>query len=137
MVNQALVDKRVSIASLLRELDRSPGHHGQRALRHILLTAEPTRSEAEDLLSQLLKSNDLASFRANRRIPGVGELDFLSANSNLALEFDSRLFHDNPIQRADDRVKRKRADARGIRVITVRWRDLTVDRHELAAKILS
>ena len=135
MVGQALVKKRVSIHSLLQELDRQPGHHGQRAIRHIILTAEPTRSEAEDLLNELLKEHGIRGFEANVRVPGVGELDFFNAQLSLALEFDSREFHDNPLARADDRAKTRRAEAQGIAVNRYRWRDITVNRRQTAAQL--
>ena len=135
LVGQALVTKRASIHSLLNTLERHPGHPGQKALRQIILTAEPTRSEAEDLLNELLKSNHLHAFEANQHVPGVGELDFFNEKLNLALEFDGREFHDNSIARADDRAKQRRADASGITIIRLRWPDVTTDRRRTIRRI--
>ena len=137
LTGQALVTKRVSIHSLLTELDRNPGHHGTRALRHILLIAQPTRSEAEDLLNAVLHQHDITGFKANVHIPGVGELDFYDPIRRIALEFDSRQFHDNPITRADDHAKRKRAQTQGIHIHTIRWRDITTGHHKTAARVLA
>ena len=136
MVGQALVTRRVSIYSLLAELARSPGHPGQKALRRIIATAEPTRSEAEDLLlDAVLNDHAITGFKANQYVPGVGELDFFDEKRGIALEFDSREFHDNPIQRGDDRAKQARAEAKGIQVLRLRWRDITIDRAKTAARI--
>ena len=136
MVGQALVLKRVSIRSLLAQLDCSPGHHGAKVLRNIIATARPTRSEAEDRLAELLSQHQLLDwFETNHHVDGVGEFDFYSPALGFAIEFDGREFHDNPIARADDYAKQKRAEAVGIDVMRVRWRDVTIAHARTASRV--
>ena len=137
LTNQALVSKQVTIPSLVAELDANPGRRGSGVLKRILVTAKPTRSEAEDMLVALLHDHAIEGFETNVDVEGVGELDAYCEQHAFAVEVDSRTFHDNPLARADDRAKDARARARGIHVLRLRWKQLTVERPKTAARILA
>lgn len=132
IVNQALILKRVTIHTLVKELERSPGHPGLGALRTIIATAKPTRSEAEDMAVEMLTEAGLGPFRTNHTDEFEVDIDFYE--HGFVLEVDSR-FHDNPLARADDHTRDRRLDERGKQVMRVRWADVTVHRARTVATI--
>jgi very-short-patch-repair endonuclease len=117
-VNQALVDRKVTIPMLYRE---AQGPLGAR-LRRLLAKASPTRSELEDVAVEFLRRHDIA-FESNFRLAGW-EVDFWLPEHNLVIETDGGRFHDNPLQRADDERKQRALEGAGHRVRRLRWHDL-------------
>lgn len=117
-VNQALVDRKVTVPLLYRQ---AGGPQGAR-LRGLLANASPTRSELEDVAVEFLRRHDIR-FESNFGLAGY-EVDFWLPEHGLVLETDGGQFHDNPIQRADDERKQGALEAAGHRVKRLRWHDL-------------
>lgn len=117
-VNEALVQRRVTLPVLYRE---AQGPRGAR-LRKLLTHAAPTRSELEDVTVEFLRRHDIA-FESNVRLAGY-EVDFWLPDRNLVIEMDGARFHDNPIQRADDERKQAALEAAGHCVARAGWQDL-------------
>ena len=117
-VNQALVDRRVTIPMLYRE---AAGPRGAR-LRRLLADASPTRSELEDVTVEFLRRHGV-QFESNFVLDGW-EVDFWIPERNLVIEVDGARFHDNALQRASDEAKRRALEAAGFRVQRLRWKDL-------------
>lgn len=123
-VNQALVEKRVSIPSLVALVARSAGRRGVGRLARVLASAHPTRSDLEDALVAYLHAHGVDGFETNARI-GPDEVDVLLREQRVVVEADGGAFHDNPIARANDAAKQARLEAQGYLVLRVRWTDLT------------
>ena len=123
-VNEALVEKRVSMPSLVALVARSGGRRGVGRLRDVLANAHPTRSDLEDALVAYLVAHGIEGFDTNAWI-GPDEVDVLFARRALVIEADGATFHDNPIARANDAAKQARLEAAGHRVLRVRWKDLS------------
>lgn len=118
-VNQALVDRKVTIPMLYREAE---GARGAR-LRALLADAAPTRSELEDVTVEFLRRHGMA-FESNVSLAGW-EVDFWLPAPGVVIEMDGRKFHDNPIQRADDERKEAALEAAGYPVQRLGWEDVT------------
>ena len=114
-VNQALVDRKVTIPMLFREAE---GPRGAR-LRALLANASPTRSELEDVTAEFLRRQGI-QFESNFPLAGW-EVDFWIPERNLVIEMDSARFHDNALQRATDERKQAALEAAGHRVQRLRW----------------
>lgn len=125
-VNQALVQRRVTVAMLYRQAAGPPGAR----LRALLADASPTRSEFEDVALEFFIRHGTRP-ETNARVGGF-EVDCLWRERRLVVELDSAEFHDNPIQRADDARKQTALEAAGYRVERLRWVEVT--RHEAQTK---
>jgi very-short-patch-repair endonuclease len=135
IVNQALVMRKLTIHTLLKEMERSPGHPGLKAMRKVIATARPTRSEAEDLAAAMLVEGGIGPFETNVRL--TGEVDIHLPEHDFVIEVDGAAFHDNPIARADDHAKTQRLINRNKRVARLRWPDITINRGQTLASLRS
>lgn len=129
MVNQALVDRRVTVPMLYRD---AGGPRGAR-LRAILADASPTRSELEDVTVEFLRRHGMA-FESNVRLAGR-EVDFWLPDPGVVIEMDGAAFHDNALQRADDERKQAVLEAAGYPVQRLRWEDVTREELRTARRL--
>lgn len=133
-VNEALVQRRVTVPLLYRALEGNNGRRGAGALRGLLANASPTRSELEDVTLEFLRRNEFGPFESNTRLHGW-EVDVLIAKQRLVIEADSAQFHDNPIARAQDARKQAALEALGYTVMRLRWSDVTRDETKTACRL--
>ena len=127
VVRQALAEGLVSVRQLAEVLGRGAGRRGAGKLARVLVDAEPTRSELEDIVLDLLlvrfdrpEVNRLLIVEGRRLYP-----DFRWPEQRLVVEADGGKWHDNPIARADDARRQAALEASGERVERVTWRDAT------------
>lgn len=135
VVNEALVQKRVSVPQLVALLARSRGARGAARLGRALAAAKPTRSELEDATVAALLAFEARDFLTNERLAGY-EVDVLFPDAGVVIECDSR-YHDTPLARADDAVKEAVLVEAGLVVERVRWRQITTDVHRTIPRILA
>jgi hypothetical protein len=132
MLNEADVLRlhdRLSVPDLLT---RYPGRSGSRALREALhkrnTGATVTRTELEERFLELVDEIGLprpeinASFEIDRE---PIEIDALWRAERVAVELDSRQFHDTPLAFERDRRRDRRLMAARWRPIRITWRQLT------------
>ncbi|MEA2161129.1 MAG: hypothetical protein QOD66_3509 [Solirubrobacteraceae bacterium] len=82
----------------------------------------PTRSELEDAVDDLLTRHGLRPPETNVKIAGH-EVDFLYPEHGVVIEADSARYHDTPLRQAQDRRKQATLEAKGLRVLRLRWED--------------
>lgn len=116
IVRQAQVEGLASHAQLLALAARSPGVRGVARLRRELAAGpSPTRSVMEDEVLELFRAGGVPI--PNHAIDG-DEVDLYFPELNVALEVDGPP-HDNPTAKADDEAKRRRIEAKGVRLLRV------------------
>ena len=112
--------------------------HGARGARRLRLALRggpaPTANGGEDVALELIRSCGLDPLV---QVPLLGFVaDFYLPEHRLVIEFDGRV-HDIPIVRADDEARQAVLEAAGLRVIRLRWRDVTALREQTRARILA
>lgn len=121
VVNQALGLELVTHLDLVSYRGR-----GAKRLRRLLTTAEPTKSENENLVLDLIREAGLPRPLVNPPLRGTRYVpDFLWPDERLILEADSRRFHGNIIARADDATRQLVLETMGLRVIRTTWNEAT------------
>jgi very-short-patch-repair endonuclease len=135
--DQALVLGVVSDREIADLVTCAGGHGGRRALHDLVsdhISTTVTRSEAEERLLALVRTADLPEPGVNVRLCGY-EVDFLWAQSTLAVEVDGYRFHSSRGAFERDRIRDARLQAAGIEVLRVTWRRLELDPFAVIAEI--
>lgn len=125
-VHEARVKRLVTDSQLRATLERHPRRRGARQLRALLEReggARLTRSVGEREVLALLRRSGIEPDATNYRI-GPYEVDFWFARERVALEFDSRRYHDNPTRFHLDRVRARYLAALGILHVAITDDDL-------------
>ncbi len=116
---------RVSVPQMLACVARSNGHPGTGALKAVIAGgAAPTRSTLEDLVLDLLDDAGIERPEINvpLRVDGLRIIpDFLWRPQRVAIEADSRRWHDHSLTREHDADKQAILEAHGWRVLRVDW----------------
>jgi very-short-patch-repair endonuclease len=84
---------------------------------------------------RLLRRHGVTGFQANARIHGY-EVDFLFAESRLAIEVDGYDAHSGRVAFERDRVKRATLIAHGLRVMPVTGRQIRREPNAVLARLL-
>jgi len=120
---QAQAERRVNVRQLREILARSNGHHGVSALRAIVDDGpSPTRSDLEDALLDLLDDAGIERPEVNAPLRLDGRRivpDYLWRARRLAIEADSRRWHDDPLTRRNDADKQAILEASDYRVLRI------------------
>jgi very-short-patch-repair endonuclease len=120
-IHEALVQRRVSQASLQHAIDTHPGHKGvKRLAAEVKDGAKPTRSTLEDWGVDLLRRRNFPAFKTNvhpRGTPAWVEVDIYFPRHGLVIEIDSERYHDTPYRRERDATKRQLMEAAGLTVL--------------------
>jgi very-short-patch-repair endonuclease len=122
VVNEALVQRLVTVQGLLASVERSPRRRGAARLRELLHDHHGiTRSEAERALKRLIRRSGIPEPRTNARVAGY-EVDCHWSALALVVEVDSASVHGTPRSFQADRAKEAALVAAGQRLIRVtRW----------------
>jgi very-short-patch-repair endonuclease len=139
-VNEALVQHRVSVPVLRRQVDARATKRGRARLATLLRRgrATPTRSELEDRLFELLDRHGLPRPLTNqhlRELRGAPEVDFLFAEQMVVIEADGDEYHDTALARRADAAKQALLEASGYRVLRVDWEQATLAEAQTAARV--
>jgi very-short-patch-repair endonuclease len=136
-INEAQVQRRVSVHSLNEQFSRYPTHRGTTALKKAIRTdPKLTRSEAEWRLLQLIRKARLPEPETNVRICSW-EVDLLWRAERVVVEIDGYAFHSSRSSFERDRRKDAELTARGWRVIRITWRQLTREPEATVALLAS
>lgn len=141
-VDEARIQRRLHIPTIEATIARSPGHHGIGALRRAVARHDPGRGRAigdfERRAIGFLRDHGFPPYERNFTVVVEGEpfmLDVVWLEQRVALELDSRGFHDNDPAFVTDRRRSRRLTATGWRVVRGTWEDLEVRPHELASDL--
>jgi very-short-patch-repair endonuclease len=117
----------VALPDLEMLLARYPRHTGARPVRTLLAAAAPpafTRSEAEDLLVDLIRAGGLPEPEANVVVHGY-EVDFYWRRARFAIEVDGFAYHRSRPAFVRDRQRGSALAAADILVVRLTWHQLT------------
>ena len=130
---------RVSVPLLVATIRRLGPRRGTAKLNRILATGPaPTRTVLEDVVFDLILDGGLARPDVNRPLLLAGRRvapDFRWPEEKVAVEADSRAWHDNQIAREDDEERQALLEASGERVLRVTWRQAIGRPRETLARI--
>ena len=125
LLDHALQRHLAELPQLWRAHLRNKGRHGSPRARRLLQAAEDgTRSEAERLLSRLLRAAGITGWQANRRIGGY-EVDVVFRAAKVAIEVDGFAFHTDSDTFQRDRTKQNAIALAGYQLLRFTWLDLT------------
>jgi very-short-patch-repair endonuclease len=125
----------LTLADLLARYPRKPGSANARWLieqRNAGLGI--VKSELEERFQAFLLNAGLSRPTTNARIGDI-EVDCMWRAQRLIVELDSRAFHDVTDAFETDRLRDRRLEAAGWRVVRVTWRQLHESRAELEADL--
>jgi very-short-patch-repair endonuclease len=141
-VDEARIQRRLHIPTIEATIARSPGHHGIGALRRAVARHDSGRGHAIGDLERhaiaFLRDRAFAPYERNFTVVVEGEpfmLDVVWLQQRVALELDSRNFHDNDPAFATDRRRSRRLAAAGWQVVRGTWEDLDLRPRELASDV--
>ena len=136
---QAQAERRVNVRQLREILERSNGHHGVPALRAIVDDGPaPTRSDLEDALLDLLDDAGIERPELNAPLRLDGRrivADYLWRARRLAIEADSRRWHDDPLTRRNDADKQAILEANDYRVLRITEHQITDQPQQTLARV--
>ena len=139
IVRRAQAQGAVSLRQIYELLARSNGHRGAAKLRAVIADGPaPTRSDLEDLLLDLLDGagierpeiNAPLRFGTQRIVP-----DYLWRAKRVAIEADSRTWHEHKLTREHDADKQAQLEAAGLRVLRISWNQITRSPQQTLARI--
>ena len=113
---------------------RARSHPGNATLTKALTTPEPTRSELERALANLIAAAGLPRPRMNARV-GRHEVDALWPDHRLIVETDGWAAHGHRLAFERDRARDAELQALGYSVLRFTWRQVTDERLLVAARI--
>jgi very-short-patch-repair endonuclease len=134
-VEEAMVQRLVTPASVTEQFGRYPRHRGVDALREAVRPESSlTRSEAERRLLELIRSARLHEPRTNAQV-GRYEVDLLWPEVRLVVEVDGYAFH--ATRGAFERDRRRDADlqAGGYRVLRLTWTQIADEPEAVLASL--
>jgi very-short-patch-repair endonuclease len=130
-LEQAERQRLLDITAIEQLMSRSPGRHGLKPLKTLLLNAAvdlapETRSTLERAFLDLCKAHHLPRPQINVAFAGY-EVDALWPDHRLVVELDGRAFHSTRAAFERDRVRDADLQLAGYRVIRVTYRRFTTD----------
>ena len=141
-VDEARVQRRLHRPSIEATIARAPGHHGIGPLRRAIARHDRGRGVPVGAFERraigFLRDHDFPPYVRNYTVKVGGEpfvLDAAWIEHRVALEFDSRTFHDNDPSFATDRRRSRRLAAIGWHVVRATWIDFDERPDELAADV--
>ncbi len=141
-VDEARVRRRLHRPSIEATIARAPGHHGIGALRRAVAQHDRGRGIPVGAFERraigFLREHEFPPYVRNFAIKVDGEpftLDVVWFDQRVALEFDSRTFHDNDPDFVTDRRRSRRLAAIGWHVVRATWMDLDERPAELATDV--
>jgi hypothetical protein len=141
-VDHARVQRRLHLLAIEAAISRAPGHHGIGALRRAVARHDPGRGRPIGALElraiAFLREHGFPPYERNLTVVVDDEpfmLDVVWRRERVALELDSRTYHDTDPAFATDRRRSRRLAAAGWQVVRGTWDDLDDRPGELAADV--
>ncbi|MET0700527.1 MAG: DUF559 domain-containing protein, partial [Mycobacterium sp.] len=114
---------------------RNKGRYGSPRARILLQGAgDGTRSQAERLFVQLLRSHGITGWKTNYPV-GDDVVDVAFPECKLAIEIDGWAFHSDPDVFRHDRARQNRISLLGWQVLRFTWRDLVEQPERVIAEL--
>jgi very-short-patch-repair endonuclease len=129
LLNEARVQRRITDAQLHATLDAHPKRRGARALGKLLASEygpKITQNKAERRALTVMRAHGHEPDATQHPI-GPYRVDFYFEAERLAVELDSRQFHDTPKRFQEDRRRTAYLAAEGVQVFPLTWQDLHGD----------
>jgi len=140
-VRQAQSEQRVNVRQIADVLTRSNGRRGASGLASLVATGPaPTRSEAEDIVLDLILRSGLRQPDVNRRLVVAGRQlypDLRWPEQRLVVEVDSAKWHDGALARGDDAERQALLEASGERVLRIFWEHAVNDPERTLARLMA
>jgi very-short-patch-repair endonuclease len=133
-VNEARLQRLVTLADLATLITRSPGRATSRLKPHLDHATQPTRSQFEDAFLAFAERHNLPRPEVNQQIAGY-EVDMLWRDQHVVVELDGWAYHDTRISFERDREKDAALLAAGFPVIRVTWERLIREPGREAARL--
>ncbi|HVF77384.1 MAG TPA: type IV toxin-antitoxin system AbiEi family antitoxin domain-containing protein [Solirubrobacteraceae bacterium] len=125
LVRQAMAEHKVNVRQLVDVLHRHPRHRGAATLRAVIANdPAPTKSDLEDLALDLLDNAGIDRPEVNPKLRLDGRTihpDLLFRQHRLAIELDSRRWHEDRLTQQDDADKQAILEAHRYRVLRITW----------------
>lgn len=138
--NRGVMDRALQRETTLTELWsahlRNTGRHGSPSARKLLQAADGTHSEAERILTKLLRSAGVTGWRTNVKIGGY-VVDVVFAAARVAIEVDGWAFHSDQVSFQNDRERQNVIALQGWQVLRFTWLDLVEYPERVIATIMS
>jgi len=122
-VNEARLQRLVTLNELAALLRRSPGRATTRLRPHVDHATQPTRSHFEDAFLRFTERHGLPRPEVNQRVAGY-EVDMLWRHERVVVELDGWAYHGAKAQFDRDRDKDAALLAAGFPVVRVTWERL-------------
>jgi very-short-patch-repair endonuclease len=123
-VNEARLQRQLSLPDLAALLIRSPGRATTRLRPHVEHATQPTRSHFEDAFLVFAERYGLPRPEVNQQIAGY-EVDMLWRDQRVIVELDGWAYHDERTRFEHDRDKDAALLAAGFPVVRITWRRFT------------
>jgi very-short-patch-repair endonuclease len=123
-VNEARLQRQLSLTDLAALLARSPGRATKRLKPHITHATQPTRSRFEDAFLTFTERYRLPRPEVNQRVAGY-EVDMLWRDQRVIVELDGWAYHGAKAEFDHDRDKDAALLAAGFPVVRVTWERLS------------
>ena len=123
-VNEARLQRQLSLPDLAALLVRSPGRATTRLRPHVQHALQPTRSHFEDAFLTFTERYGLPRPEVNQQIAGF-EVDMLWRADRVIAELDGWAYHDTRTRFEHDREKDAALLAAGFPVVRITWRRFT------------
>lgn len=126
--NRGIMDRTLQGDTSLRDLWiaqlRNKGRHGSPAARILLQAADDgEHSEAERLLTKLLRAAGVTGWRSNVRV-GAYVADVVFRKAKVVIEVDGWAFHSDPESFQNDRRRQNDLALQGWQILRFTWLDL-------------
>lgn len=129
------LQRHVELPQLWKAHLRNKGRHGSPAARRLLHAAsDGARSEAERLLTKLLRDNNITGWKANYPAAGY-KIDVAFPDEKVAIETDGWAFHSSQEDFQKDRERQNKIALLGWKVLRFTWLDLTEYPQRVLAEI--
>lgn len=138
-IRRGFARELVSVRSLAAVLGRAGPVRGSRKFARILSQGyRPARTVLEDVVLDLIVDGGFEVPEVNRRLVVDGRPlypDFRWPEQRLIVEADSRMWHDDPISRANDAERQAILEADGERLVHVTFEQATAGRAQTLERI--
>jgi very-short-patch-repair endonuclease len=123
LMDQAL-QRHTHLPALWTAHLRNKGRHGSPAARRLLQAADDgARSEAERLMTRLLRGAGITGWKTNQSLAGY-QVDVLFREAKVAIEVDGFAFHSDAEVFQRDRTKQNAIALAGYQILRFTWLDL-------------
>lgn len=129
------LQRHTELPKLWRAHLRNKGRHGSpRARTYLQGAGDGSRSQAERLFAQLLRTAGITGWRANHPIGGY-VVDFAFVGPRVAIEIDGWAFHSSNDDFEGDRERQNAISLLGWQVLRFTWQDLVETPERVIAEV--